>query len=52
MKLPELLDDIYQSTLRMSGLMEQVLLLGASNPAGPVSRGCRWTCRLVARIGD
>src|SRR6185503_14910186 len=27
-KLKELLDDIYSSTLRMSGLMEQVLLLG------------------------
>jgi signal transduction histidine kinase len=27
-KLKELLDDIYRSTLRMSGLMEQVLLLG------------------------
>ena len=27
-KLKELLDDIYHSTLRMSGLMEQVLLLG------------------------
>jgi signal transduction histidine kinase len=27
-KLRELLDDIYSSTLRMSGLMEQVLLLG------------------------
>lgn len=27
-KLPELLDDIYSATLRMSGLMEQMLLLG------------------------
>ncbi len=52
-KLAELLDDIYHSTLRMSGLMEQVLLLGRveSGRAG-FQRLALNLPELVARIGD
>lgn len=52
-KLAELLEDIYQSTLRMSGLMEQVLLLGRVESGRAGFRSLPLDLpELVARIGD
>ena len=52
-KLTELLEDIYQSTLRMSGLMEQVLLLGRVESGRAGFRSLPLDLpELVARIGD